>query len=424
MVSSILIEDVIFAPGRGAFFYDDQAAIAAGAVKDGEIYEGKPQIPGFFAIRMPAESLSIGLALSDGHWSWGDCISVQYSGAGGREAPLSSSSAQALFEEKLSPHLVGRPLGSFESAGSLSRELLKNLGLADKALEYGLSQALLSGLAHVQRKTITEIICEATGAELPSTRTPLYAQSGDNRVLNTDKMILKSVDYLPHGLINSRDKFGEDGSIFLEFVDWVRKRIQEKGQPGYAPHLYFDVYGWVGRTFDQDIGRIADFFLKVEEAAAPFDICIECPMDLGSRSEQLSAYLALQEVLDRRGCSVKVALDEWCNTVEDIEIFAEAQAANFIQIKTPDLGSLWNTMDAVVICKACGVGALLGGSCTETDISARVSANIALALDVDVMLAKPGMGVDEGISIVGNEQSRVLAQIEARGKTCSSRQEV
>jgi len=30
------------------------------------------------------------------------------------------------------------------------------------------------------------------------------------------------------------------------------------------------------------------------------------------------------------------------------------------------------------------------------------------------MLAKPGMGVDEGISIVGNEQSRLLATLRAR----------
>jgi methylaspartate ammonia-lyase len=33
---------------------------------------------------------------------------------------------------------------------------------------------------------------------------------------------------------------------------------------------------------------------------------------------------------------------------------------------------------------------------------------VALATGADVVLAKPGMGVDEGLSIVGNEMARTL----------------
>lgn len=59
-------------------------------------------------------------------------------------------------------------------------------------------------------------------------------------------MILKAVDVLPHGLINSREKFGASGGTFREFVKWVAKRTREIGEPGYHPVLHFDVYGWIG----------------------------------------------------------------------------------------------------------------------------------------------------------------------------------
>ena len=80
-----LIQDIILAPAMGAFFYDDQAAIRAGVSHDGFDYLGTPQTPGFERVRQPATALSIGLLLDDGVICWGDMVSVQYSGAAGRD---------------------------------------------------------------------------------------------------------------------------------------------------------------------------------------------------------------------------------------------------------------------------------------------------------------------------------------------------
>ena len=44
----------------------------------------------------------------------------------------------------------------------------------------------------------------------------------------------------------------------------------------------------------------------------------------------------------------------------------------------------------------------------------RFPAPVAVATQAEMMLAKPGMGVDEGVSIVGNEQNRLLAVIRDR----------
>ena len=55
------------------------------------------------------------------------------------------------------------------------------------------------------------------------------------------------------------------------------------------------------------------------------------------------------------------------------------------------------------------MGAYQGGTCNETDRSAQICAHIAMATGPDQILAKPGMGVDEGMMIVYNEMQRILA---------------
>lgn len=50
-----------------------------------------------------------------------------------------------------------------------------------------------------------------------------------------------------------------------------------------------------------------------------------------------------------------------------------------------------------------------GGSCCETERSAQVSVHLAFGARADELLATPGVGVDEGVSIVRNEMQRTLA---------------
>ena len=122
----------------------------------------------------------------------------------------------------------------------------------------------------------------------------------------------------------------------------------------------------------------------------------------------------MRAVLAERGDRVEIVADEWANTVDDIRAFNRAGAADVIQIKTPDLGAVHNVVDAVLDCRRHGVVAHVGGSCTETERAAQVSVHLALGAGADQLLAKPGMGVDEGLSIVRNEMARTLALDGAR----------
>lgn len=407
------VKNVILAPGNGSFFYDDQAAIRAGAAQDGFRYLGAPLTQGFTTIRMPSRSLSIGLVMSDDAIVWGDMMNVQYSGAGGRDPVFQVDAIEALTKSVVIPRILACDASKFVGACESVLAFHENKRLP-LAIEYGVSQALLRAAAHISRITLAEVVCSEYDLPLPRRPVPLYAQSGDAREINVDKMILKSVDVLPHGLINSREKFGVSGERFRDFVKWVVKRTREVGEPGYHPVLHFDVYGWIGLEIGLDTQKIADFIARVADDVPGYRLHIECPADYGSTEAQLEEYAKIVEILDRRGTEARVVVDEQCNTLTDIRLFAEAKAAHLVQIKMPDVGSITDSARAVLVCRENGVGAYLGGSCTETDLSARVAVNIAVATQADMILAKPGMGVDEGISIVGNEQSRLLSVLAYR----------
>ncbi|MER9146940.1 methylaspartate ammonia-lyase [Mesorhizobium sp. M0871] len=407
------IKDVLLAPGYGAFFYDDQAAIGAGAIQDRFIYTGKPITPGFTSLRLPASSLSVGLVLTDDIVVWGDMMSVQYSGAGGRDALFETAKISDLTSRVVTPRLLDVDASCYLDACAHVFESCEHKRLP-LALEYGVSQALLRAAAHLHRTSMAEIICSEFNLPLPTRRVPIYCQSGDARETNVDKMILKAVDVLPHGLINSRQKFGADGQTFMEFVKWVAVRTREIGRPGYHPVLHFDVYGWIGQEIGLGPQRIADFICKVADTVPDFTLNIESPADFGSTQDQIENYAKIVSILNNQCSSARVVVDERCNTLEDIRLFAEAKAAHLIQIKTPDVGSIADTARAVLVCRENKVGAYVGGSCTETDLSAQASVHVSVATQADMMLAKPGMGVDEAFSIVGNEQNRLLAMLNRR----------
>ncbi|MGA0122573.1 MAG: methylaspartate ammonia-lyase, partial [Gaiellales bacterium] len=279
------------------------------------------------------------------------------------------------------------------------------------ALRYGLSQALLAAEAADDGVTPLRVLTRETGLEEPRL-VPVYAQSGDDRRLNADRMILRRVDVLPHGLFNSTEAFGADGGVFLDYVRWLVERIRAVGGGDYRPRLHLDVYGMLGLVTGQDVAAMAAFLAEVEAAADGLEVAIEAPC-LGDDTDSTIDLLArLRTRLAEQGTRVRLVADEFCNGDEDVARFVEAGAVDLIQIKMPDLGCLTEALKAAAACRAGGLGVFIGGSCAETDLSAQLSAQVAMAVDADQVLAKPGMGVDEGIAIVRNAMRRALVEWE------------
>lgn len=405
------IVDVICEPVRTGFYRDDQAAIRAGATHDGFLYRGSPLTPGFDTIRHPGVAVSVLLVLSDGQVALGDCAEVQYSGAGGRAPVLDVNDMLSEIRESVTPALLGRSVEGFRNLA----EEIESYPLST-AVRYGVTQALLHAAALAAGVTMAEVVQKEYETGIEILPVPIYAQTGDDRYTNVDKMILKEVDVLPHGLINEVEtKLGTDGAILKDYIGWLRDRILTvRARPDYVPRLHLDTYGTIGVAFDNDLDRIADYLGELVKQAAPFNLRIEHPIDAGSRDAQVAAYVALRRILAERKIRVDLVVDEWCNTLEDIEVFVTAGAADVIHVKTPDLGGINNAIEALLYVRRHGLGAYCGGTCNETDISARISAHIAMACGADQILAKPGMGVDEGLMIVGNEMVRTTALVRRR----------
>jgi methylaspartate ammonia-lyase len=283
------------------------------------------------------------------------------------------------------------------------------------AVRYGTSQALLRAVALSQGLTMAEVIAQEWRLPLPSEPVAIHAQSGAERYYNAEKMMVHRIASLPHGLVDDIPKqVGRDGNELTRYVRWLAARIEQLGGPDYHPVIHLDLHGALGRIYDHNLGRVLGQLYAMELAAQPFLLRIESPVVMDSREAQIETLRTLRSYIRARKMHVQLVADEWANTLEGVRAFVAAEAADMIQIKAPCFGGLHNMVEAIQACHDGGVGSLLGGSYAETDLSACASVHVALATRPDLIMAKPGMGVDEAISLTRNEMHRTLAWIQAR----------
>ncbi|MGH7063746.1 MAG: methylaspartate ammonia-lyase [Stellaceae bacterium] len=409
------IADVVYAVGRAGFFNRDLAAVKGGARADGFAYPGRPVSPGFTRIVQPGAAISVMLLLDGGAVAFGDCVDVILSGVAGRDPLFRPDEHLDFLRTAMHDRLRGRPVERF-------RELAEEIDGSHHqgkplhtALRYGLTQALLHAASLANRCTMAEIVAREYGSSIAAHPLPILASCHKEDVQMIDRMILKCVELLPHASFQQVERdIGLEGEKLLAYAEGVVRRIREVGDPGYRPMIHLDLYGTLGELFGGDIEAIAAYLAKLEAAVHPHRLLVESFVIAGSRAAQIEAFAALRAAIARRGLGVGIIVDEWCNTLDDIKAFADAAAADYAQIKTPDLGGINNSIEAVLYARAKGMGSCLGGSGNETDQSARITAQVGLATQPDFLLSKPGFGGDEALMIQTNEMVRTLALIEAR----------
>jgi methylaspartate ammonia-lyase len=269
---------------------------------------------------------------------------------------------------------------------------------------------LLHAAALATGRTGAEVIAEEYDTGVALRPIAVMAQCGEDRYGAVDAMILKGVDALPHGLINNAAQLvGDDGRLLVDYVRWISERVRALRPDGdYRPVLHVDTYGTLGAEF-RTRASLASYLARLAEAAVPFGLRVEHPVDAGRRDEQIATLAGLRGELRRIGAAVEIVADEWCNTLGDVRDFVAAGAADMIHVKAPDLGSLDQTVLALRHCAERGVKGYCGGSCSETVRSAQHCVHVAMACGADQVLAKPGMGADAGLSAVRNEIAMVMA---------------
>jgi methylaspartate ammonia-lyase len=407
------IIDVVPVVGRSGFFNRDLAAVRAGARADGFAYPGDPLSPGFEKIVQPGTAISVMLLLDDGEVAFGDCIDVILSGVAGRDPLFRAEQHLGFLRTTMREALRSRSIDRFRELAEEVDGFVHDGGRLHTALRYGVTQALLHAAALANRCTMAEIVSREYGCAVAAAPIPILASCHKEDAQMIDRMILKRVELLPHASFQQVERdIGLEGEKLIAYANGIVARIREIGDPDYRPRIHLDVYGTLGELFGGDIDAIACYLGELEAAVQPHALLVESFIIAGSREAQIDAFRGLRSVIAKQGHRVKIVVDEWCNTLDDIKAFADAEAADYAQIKTPDLGGINNTIEAVLYARKKGMGCCLGGSGNETDQSARITAQIALACQPDFLLSKPGFGGDEALMIQTNEMLRTLALIE------------
>lgn len=411
------IVDAFVPAGLGGYYFDDYAAIKNGVKSDGIFLLGNPVTKWHKKVRQPGESMSIVLILENGCLASGDCVAIQYSGIVGRDPILLSQIYKPIVEKIVLPFLIGKDLHNFCQIVSDLDNLTDEQGIKlHSGIRYGASQAVLEAVGLASGRIAAEVIRDEFNTIPRTTSLDIIAQSGEERYIMADKMIMKKVPSIPHGLFNKISDVGKDGTALLEYTNWLRERVQKYGSSDYKPTFHFDVYGIIGEVFNNDVEKVAKYLGELANSSYPYPLRIEHPIDLQKRDSTIEAMSKLVTEIEKMNIPVEICADDWCNTYEDIKDFVDAGAAHMIQIKAPDLGSIHHSVQAVMYCKNNGVKAFLGGTCNETDISSRITVQVAIASNADLIYSKPGTAVDEGYMIVFNEMQRTLAILNRRRK--------
>src|SRR5438876_3453190 len=387
------IADVICTAGRAGFFNRDLAAVKAGAGADGFAYPGRPVSPGFDRIVQPGTAISVMLLLDDGQVAFGDCVDVILAGVAGRDPLFRAEQHLEFLRTTMRDLLRGRPIDRFRDLAEEVDRSVHDGKRLHTALRYGITQALLHAAALANHCTIAEIVSREYGCAIASAPIPILASCHKEDVQMIDRMILKRVELLPHASFQQVERdIGLEGEKLIAYAAGIAERIREIGDSDYRPRIHLDVYGTLGELFGGDVEVIASYLGELEAAVRPHELLLESFIIADSRSAQIEAFRALRSAIARRGHQVKLIVDEWCNTLDDVKAFADAEAADYAQIKTPDLGGINNAIEAVLYARQHGMGCCLGGSGNETDQSARITAQIGLATRPSFLFSKPGFG--------------------------------
>ncbi|MGD2179040.1 MAG: hypothetical protein PVG71_14600, partial [Anaerolineae bacterium] len=393
------ITQVLAVPAAGAYYYDDLAALQSDPMPLSDRYTAASVTPGFRRVREVAEAVSVGLVLDDGRVAWGDCVAVEFSGKAGRDPFFRARDGLTAIRRTVARVLQGREITNFrqlaeevdglvesmelvkplpQSTGMTRRDLLTapaRLWRAAQgeereptpteritverrlhtAVRYGVGQALLRAVAMTRGVTMAEVIAEEWDLPLPDSAVPIHAQCGADRYAGADKMIARRVASLPHTMVdNIPEQLGEHAVVLTRYARWLKARIEELGDHDYRPTIHLDVHGALGRIFENELGQVLGQLYALEQAVRPYPLRVECPVLMDSREDQIETMKTLREYVRFRNMAVQIVADEWANTLEDICAFVEAQAVDMIQIKMPDLGSVHNSVDAVMACKEGG----------------------------------------------------------------------
>ncbi|MCK7490949.1 MAG: hypothetical protein MZW92_03490 [Comamonadaceae bacterium] len=412
-------------PASSAFYFDDQRAIKSGAPHDGARLRRRARDPGLPGRpRSPARRLSV-LLHPRGRAArpWATAPPSSTPGPGGRDPLFLAADYLPLLERHIRPLLEGAEIGRFRDHGRrASRPSSSTAGALHTAIRYGLSQALLDARALATAGSWPRSSARSTACPSSPSACPSSARAATTATINADKMIMKQVDVLPHALINNVEtKLGQRRRAAPRIHRLAGRRVSARSGPTRptCPSLHIDVYGTIGVICALEPGRRRRLPGLARARGRRVPALHRGPRRRRRRRPaRSSSWRPSAASSGPRARRVKIVADEWCNTYEDVVDFTDAKCLRH----GPDQDARprrhpEHRRGRPLLHAPTAWRPTRAAPATRPRSRPSACVHAAVAARAERLLAKPGMGFDEGFMIVRNEMERVLAVLRpAHGK--------
>ena len=312
------IIDVKYFPIVAGWYCDDKQAVENPNTKfDYYLIKGKPVTEGFNNVREVGTGLGVSIKLDNQRLFYGDGTSVTYAGTAGRDHLFKYEEYVDYCNTVINPLLINRDTEEFLDVCA-EIENPDNLSGSHTAIRYAVSSALLEAGSGASNKTKAKFLREKFHLPETTNKVKYMIQGGSDWYNSVDKAIYHRVDALPHALLHSvEDDFGYMGEKLIDYAKWIKRRISEhKVEKNYNPIFHFDCYGTIGRAFNNDIKKIADYILKLENTVHPFMLQLESPIEMGNKESQIEILGELKRNLKGKNSETLIVADEWCNNLD------------------------------------------------------------------------------------------------------------
>ncbi len=391
-----------------------------------------------------SQVVSIGVVLDSGRIGWGDCV----------DSMRKAEELVEVIEGAVKPLLVGRALVEFrnlsaeidaltetatfqevvqhppppKAEGVSRREMMRGKLFADDpvapppevreyevirpifgSVRHGASQALLSAFAQSENVPIIEFVRKEFQFERPEAVVPTMAMLKLRQLNAAGRLFGYKIGAL--ALAVDEDNFdvktGKNGAIIQNAVRRLKSEVKKFAPPQeYSPNFYLRAGGGYGVQQDNKIGQILGQLYGLFAASKPYVVMVEDALIGDDFETHLKLLAELKDYLRMRKTNVLSVARAYVDSVEAVEALIAANAVHAVYLDPQQMGGIDAMIAAAKVCRAADLQVIWGGDASETALAAEITAHIAMAVQPDLVVAKPATQV--GIGTMRNEMGRLL----------------
>ncbi|MFQ5400581.1 MAG: hypothetical protein ACE5E7_13410 [Anaerolineae bacterium] len=396
---------------------------------------------------LETNTIFVGLVVDGNRIAWGNCVQAASPFQPESYPHFEAEEARQSIQEMVVPILTGRPLADFKvlvagidavretavithhqpqpqnPTGSVSRRdfLTGRLWATESgtkqitverplhpAIRFGVSQALAAALAQEQGVTLAELIAADYNLPRSPLPVPIHLELDGEEAVPEASLLTPKIGSLGYRIAgdNPQAQLGKSGERLQQFVRQLAAFITHAAPPSYRPTIHLDVAGGLGQLFDNDAGRILGALYGLEQAAKPYQVRVADPALLDEQETQMELMGQIKEYIRIRGLKLQLAAVAGIHSLADVEAFVQAEAADYLVLSMPRLGSIHQVVQAILTCQRGEAAVILEGP-------AETAVPIALAAQPQLIAASAGPHGHRALSKVHDEMTRTLVWLMA-----------